>query len=65
MFCGLEEDEEFVVAFSELELLPALLTEENKIKTNQTKLMAFKHRTMITLKRDISNTDSESKDHAK
>ena len=53
MFCGLEEDEEFVVAFSELELLPALLTEENKIKTNQTKLMAFKHRTMTTLKRDI------------
>ena len=28
------------MAFSELELLPALLTEENKIKTNQTKLMA-------------------------
>ena len=35
-----------MVAFSELELLPALLTEENKIKTNQTKLMA----------QDIDNT---------
>ena len=41
------------MAFSELELLPALLTEENKIKTNQTNLMAFKHRTVITLERDI------------
>ena len=41
------------MAFSELELLPALLTEKNKIKTNQTKLMAFKQRTMITVKRDI------------
>ena len=48
------------MAFSELELLPALLTEENKIKTNQTK-----HRTVITLKSTLSNPDSENKDHAK